>query len=132
MSLLDSVLSNPQIANAAKSLLSANDTSVGNSAGLAGILGSLESSGLGDVVSSWLGSGPNKAVDPARLQAALGDDTVSSFAKGAGIDVGKAAATLAAVLPSLVDQLSPQGRVPEPSGLDQVLGGLLGSLTKGA
>ena len=132
MSALDQILNNPQLADAAKRLLSPNDATVGNTAGLTGILESLQSSGLGDVVSSWLGNGPNQAVDPRRLESALGHDTMSSFANGAGIDLGKAAAVLAGLLPVLVDKLSPQGHAPEPSGLDDLLGGLLGSLSQRA
>ena len=48
------------LARAAGSLLSSSDTSVGGGTGLTQILQGLQSSGLGDVVSSWLGSGSNQ------------------------------------------------------------------------
>lgn len=120
---------NPQIAQAAMSLVSSDDTSVGGSAGLSGILDSLNGAGLGDAVSSWLGNGENSEIDAAQLQAALGDDTISQFAEKAGIgSIGDATSLLSGVLPKLVDQLSPDGNLPDASSLDNALGGLLGKL----
>lgn len=117
---------NPQIAKAAASLLSPNDGSVGGNGGLAGILSAFQSSGMDDLVSSWLGNGPNQAVSPEQVQSALGGDTLSQFAQKAGIDAGEAGAVLAGLLPQLVDKLSPDGQAPQASGLDGLLGGLFG------
>lgn len=117
---------NPQIAEAARQFLG-SDSAVGPSGGLPEILSQLESSGLGDMVSSWLGSGENSAVTSQQLESALGQESLNQFANKAGIDLGQASAMLASLLPVIVDQLSSQGgSVPEASGLDQLLGGLLG------
>jgi uncharacterized protein YidB (DUF937 family) len=71
-----------------------------------------ESSGLGDKVQSWIGTGENtpataddikKTIDPEQLQAA---------ADKAGVDVDTAAQNVADVLPGVVDKLTPEGRVP--------------------
>ena len=109
------------LARAAGSLLSASDTSVGGGTGLTQILQGLQSSGLGDVVASWLGSGSNQALSPGQLQSALGDQTVSQFANKAGVDTGAALTALAGMLPKLVDGLSPDGRLPESNQLDSLL-----------
>jgi uncharacterized protein YidB (DUF937 family) len=37
---------------------------------------------------------------------------------------------LASLLPSVIDQLTPQGRVPESNDLESALGGLLSGLMK--
>jgi uncharacterized protein YidB (DUF937 family) len=116
---------NPQVAEAAKSFLG-NDSAVGPSGGLNDILDQLQSSGLGDTVASWLGSGENKAVSADQLQDALGERGLNQFAQHAGIDLRQAAGVLAGMLPQVVDQLSPQGSVPEGSGLDDLLGAFLG------
>ena len=117
---------NPQIAEAARQFLG-SDSAVGPSGGLPEILSQLESSGLGDAVASWLGSGQNSAVTGHQLESALGQDSLNQFANQAGIDLGQAGAMLASLLPVIVDQLSNKdGSVPEASGLDQILGGLLG------
>ena len=116
---------NPQLAQAAQAWLSA-DSDVGPGGGLPEILEQLQASGLGDLVASWLGSGENRAVSAAELSNALGPDSLNQFAEKAGIDLGQAASVLAGLLPQLVDQLSPQGSLPEQQGLEGLLGGLLG------
>ena len=117
----------PDLARAAGSLLSSSDPSVGGGTGLTQILQGLQSSGLGDVVASWLGSGSNQAVSPGQLQSALGDQTISQFANKAGIDTGAALTALAGMLPQLVDGLSPDGSLPESNQLDSLLSKALGA-----
>lgn len=118
---------NPQITKAVMGLFSSRDTSVGDDQGLGGILANLESGGLGDIVSSWLGDGDNKAVEPHQIEKSLGHEKLSGFADKAGIGLGEAAGLLAGVLPSIVDKLSPEGNLPEQDGFDDVLAGLFGS-----
>jgi uncharacterized protein YidB (DUF937 family) len=117
---------NPEISKAAMSFFSSGG---GSGGGLDSIVGALQSGGLGDAVSSWLGSGDNKAVAPQDLQAALGDDTISQFARQAGVSGSEASALLAGILPQVVDKLSPDGQLPDKGGLDSMLSGLMGSLT---
>lgn len=117
---------NPQIAKAAMSFFSSGN---GSNGGLESIVGALQSGGLADAVSSWLGSGDNLAVAPKDLQSALGDDTISRFAEQAGVSGSEASAVLAGILPQIVDKLSPDGNLPDKGGLDSMLGGLIGSLT---
>jgi uncharacterized protein YidB (DUF937 family) len=117
---------NPEIAKAAMSFFSSGD---GSGGGLGNIVGALQSGGLGDAVSSWLGSGDNIAVAPKDVQAALGDGTISRFAEQAGVSGGEASALLAGILPQVVDKLSPDGKLPDKGGLDSMLSGLIGSLT---
>jgi len=121
---------NPQIAEAAMSMLSNREGTPGGTAGLAGIVGALQSNGLGDAVSSWLGSGENKAISSQQVESALDTDTLSQFAKQAGIDASQAGSVLAGLLPQAIDKLSPDGRLPDASGIESQLGGLLGSLTR--
>jgi len=116
---------NPEIAKAAMSFFSSGD---GSGGGLADIVGSLQSGDLGDVVSSWLGSGDNLAVAPDKLESALGSDKISAFADQAGVSGSEASALLAGILPQIVDKLSPDGQLPDAGGLHSILGGLMGSL----
>ncbi len=144
MGLLDSVLKNPevvgnltklaaenpQVVEAAMSLLGNREGSPGGAAGLAGIIGSLKSSGLDDLVSSWLGSGANKSISPQQVESALDSDMLGQFARQAGIDSGQASAVLAGLLPQAIDKLSPEGQLPDASAIEGQLGGLLGALTR--
>lgn len=112
--------------------------------GLDGLLGQLRQGGLDHQVDSWVAADrPNEPVDPQRLGAALGPDTLQRLSAGSGIDIMALLPMLAAFLPRIIDMLTPDGTVP-PAGLDGaaasgsgpdlggLLGGLLGSSTGGA
>jgi len=119
--------SNPQVLAAAASLLSSKDASVGGSGGLAGLVQAFQGSGLGDEVSSWIGAGPNQAVSGDQVAQALGPETLSQFATKAGINSADAGSVLAGLLPNVINQITPQGQVPEGDGLEGALGSLLSS-----
>ena len=122
-------MDNPEIAKSAMKLLS---TSSGSGGGLSDIVSSLQSGGLADVVSSWLGSGDNLAISPDKLAAALGPEKLSKFAEEAGVSGSEAGILLAGLLPQIVDKLSPDGALPDSGGLDGLLDGLMGSITRRA
>jgi uncharacterized protein YidB (DUF937 family) len=128
--IVDLVMKNPQIVSAALSMLNPKDPSVGGGGGLADVIGAFNKGGLGDVMSSWVGGGPNKPVDPGSLANALGPDVLGQFARKAGVGSGEAPSVLASILPELVNQLTPQGQVPQGNALDGALGSLLGQLAK--
>ena len=89
--------------------------------------------GLGDAVSSWVATGPNKPVDPNALGAALGPDKVQQLAGQSGLDVGALLPVLAAALPTVIDAITPDGQVPKgnaAAGLD--VGGVLEGLSEAA
>lgn len=119
---------NPNLVAAAASLLSSKPGTIGGTGGLAGLIGALQQGGLGDIASSWVGTGPNKAISPEQLQGVLGSDVLGQFARQAGLSGADAGSALAQVLPALVNEVTPQGRVPEAGALEGVLGSLLGGL----
>ncbi|MBV8743677.1 MAG: DUF937 domain-containing protein [Xanthobacteraceae bacterium] len=82
------------------------------SGGLSDILKQLEQSGHGDVAKSWVGTGPNKAISPQDLEKALGTEQVNTLAQQAGLSKVALLDGLSDQLPELVDQLTPEGRVP--------------------
>ena len=41
-------------------------------------------SGLGELVDSWLGQGPNQPITPAQLESVIGSDTLAGFAIAPG------------------------------------------------
>jgi len=83
--------------------------------GLSGLLQSFESAGLGREVSSWVSTGANLPVSADQVRTALGDPRLQEIATRLGIPPGAVSAALSHVLPSVVDQLTPNGQVP-PSG----------------
>jgi len=48
--------------------------------GLAGIISGFERAGLGHIVQSWIGNGPNQPVSPQQLQGVFGNDRVQTMA----------------------------------------------------
>lgn len=54
-------------------------------AGLGGLLGKLQKGGLGNVANSWIGSGENQPVAPARLGSALGPNLIKTLSERSGL-----------------------------------------------
>lgn len=96
-----------------------------NAGGLQGLLSKLQSAGLGQQVQSWTGTGANQPVSPEALGSALGPDLMGMVAKQLGGNTQQASATLADLLPDLIDRITPQGQLPADNGLG-ALGALLG------
>jgi uncharacterized protein YidB (DUF937 family) len=68
-------------------------------------------SGLSQVFNSWVAIGDNGAIQPEQIEAVLGNQMVQQIAQKLGIDTGKAAETLAHLLPRTVDTLTPAGAI---------------------
>ncbi len=92
--------------------------------GLGGLLEQLGKGGLGGKANSWVGVGANEAVSPDELEAALGRDEVARVAREAGVSHDEAKSGLATLLPSLVDKVTPEGRVPDAGSLAALVKGL--------
>jgi uncharacterized protein YidB (DUF937 family) len=86
-------------------------------AGLGGLLGKLHNGGLGHAANSWIGSGQNQPVPPARLGSALGPDIIKTLAERSGLSEQDLIQQLSQVLPGLVDKLTPNGRLPTAAEL---------------
>jgi uncharacterized protein YidB (DUF937 family) len=84
------------------------------SGGLAGLAQTFEQKGLGNLMSSWISNGPNPAATPDQMQKVFGSEKIAELAQQAGISPQVAASTLAAVLPALIDKLTPNGQLPTP------------------
>ncbi len=124
--LLGLAAQNPQLIQAVMSLIS-NDGPVG---GLPGLMAKFQQAGLGNVIASWLGAGPNQAISGEQLSGVLGSGPLAQIASQLGVNPGAAAGQLAQVLPGLIDQLSPRGEAPQggfgnASDLLGMLGGML-------
>lgn len=99
--------------------------------GLAGLLQQFQSAGLGDAAASWVSTGQNTEIDGNQLSRALGADTIGGIANQLGIPQQEAAGGLAALLPQLIDQLTPQGQLPDDNALSGGLADLASKLLRG-
>jgi uncharacterized protein YidB (DUF937 family) len=82
------------------------------SGGLGNIIKELQDSGHGRVAQSWVGTGPNEEIAPKDLAHALGTDTLNTLSKQTGLSMNDLLAGLSQHLPDLIDQLTPNGRLP--------------------
>jgi uncharacterized protein YidB (DUF937 family) len=96
------------------------------SGGLGGLVDMLSKGGLGDVVSSWVGTGQNLPVSADQITKVLGNQQVSQLASKAGIPMDQIGGLLAQVLPTVIDKLTPQGKLPTEDLLQTGIGMLLG------
>lgn len=89
--------------------------------GIEVLLHKFQQGGLGEVLGSWIGTGNNQPVGGNDIQSAFGQGELQSLADKLGTDVQGASGTLAALLPQLIDKMSPQGQMDEQSLHDKQL-----------
>jgi uncharacterized protein YidB (DUF937 family) len=66
----------------------------------------------GNVFGSWVGTGANQAIDPDQLQSAIGEDKMREISQKTGLAAPDLAKELARYLPTMVDRMTPSGRLP--------------------
>ena len=103
----------------------------GEMGGLGGLIEKFNQGGMGDQVKSWIGNGQNLPISAEQITQILGSDTVRTMAAKLGIDPDQAAQQLSAMLPGLIDKLTPHGEAPagglgNANDLMGMLGGFLG------
>jgi uncharacterized protein YidB (DUF937 family) len=81
--------------------------------GLGGLVEMFKSKGLGDAVSSWISTGENQPVSNDQITSALGSNTIQEISQKLGISGTDASNGLAALLPQIIDKLTPDGSIPE-------------------
>jgi len=103
------------------------------SGGLQGLMAKFSQAGLGDVFSKWVNTGPNPPISADQVKEVLGCDQIQALAAKLGIDPNRAAEVLAEHLPTVVDRLTPQGKIDPNAdhheGLASLLPSLLGKLS---
>ena len=104
------------------------------SGGLQGLMSKFSQAGMGDVFQKWVSTGPNPPVSADQVQQVLGCEQIQSLAAKLGIDPTRASEVLAEHLPTVVDKLTPQGKIDPNAdtheGLASMLPGLLAAFTK--
>jgi uncharacterized protein YidB (DUF937 family) len=82
------------------------------SGGLGELVKKFQQTGQGQVAQSWIGPGSNRPVAPEDLEKAIGADTLDALSQRTGIPRDRILAELKEHLPSTVDTLTPEGRIP--------------------
>lgn len=81
--------------------------------GLAGLVQKFSGKGLGDIVSSWTGTGAPLPITPQQVQQGFGGDTINQLASKAGLSTDQVTSKLSEILPGLVSKLTPDGVIPK-------------------
>jgi uncharacterized protein YidB (DUF937 family) len=87
------------------------------SGGLGDLLKQFQQHGQGEVADSWVGKGDNKPIAPGDLGKALGIDQINALTSQTGMSRDELLDGLSQYLPDVVDQLTPDGRLPTESEL---------------
>jgi uncharacterized protein YidB (DUF937 family) len=80
--------------------------------GLGGLVESFKKAGLGEHADSWVGTGANKPITPTQVEQGVGSDMLDELAKQTGVSKDDLLKRLQAVLPELVNQMMPNGKLP--------------------
>ena len=89
--------------------------------GLQKMVEGFKQKGMGEQADSWVSAEGNAPVSGSDMKVGLGEDEVRHFAQEAGIPEDQAADVLAAVVPQVVDKLTPGGHVPDDDELEALL-----------
>jgi uncharacterized protein YidB (DUF937 family) len=93
--------------------------------GLENLINNFHQKGLGNVVSSWVGTGQNLPISADQLTRVMGNAQVQAMAQKLGFSPQEMSGHLAEILPQVIDKLTPGGSVPAGGDLASALGGLL-------
>ncbi len=93
--------------------------------GLDALIRRFQEQGLGDVIASWISTGPNQPITPEQLARVLDPEQLRELSRQAGVALSHVPELLAALVPTLVDRLTPEGDVPGPYQLIRMAVGFL-------
>ena len=94
-------------------LLSAAMALVQQHGGLSGVLDKFRNNGLAQHADSWVSKEPNLPVSGEQVQQVFGQSALGEVASKLGLSHGQAGSAMAQILPELVNQLTPEGRLPD-------------------
>lgn len=87
----------------------------GNQArGLSELVSTFQQKGLAGIVNSWVGTGTNLPINADQIEQVLGPARIQQIAAKVGMDPEALKGQLAQVLPTVVDKLTPNGKVENP------------------
>src|SRR5215467_12110769 len=134
MGLLDDVLGMAGMGNVAQSQQHAgaltmilnyiNSPEVG---GIAGLQKMFQEKGLGSIIGSWIGTGQNLPISADQLKNVLEGGALQSMAAKSGMDMSQLTGIFSQLMPHAVDQMTPNGQIPDANALSQMMKGLAAS-----
>lgn len=95
--------------------------------GYAGFIDRFRAKGLDQLVTTWMGNGENHSLSLPQLESVLGTSVIQQMATRLDLSVGTTGAALAQMLPTVLDKLSPDGRLPVGLSVPEPLKAYLGA-----
>ena len=92
------------------------------SGGLGDLIKQFQNAGQGQVADSWVSTGQNKPIAPTDLSKVLTAEQIEFLTEKTGLSREELLAGLSEQLPTAVDELTPQGRLPAPDDVNRVAG----------
>ena len=89
--------------------------------GMMDLVHQFRGAGKGDAAESWIARGPNQTVSPNDLSKVLTQEQVAFLTQRTGLSREELLAGLSQRLPQVVDELTPDGRVPTAEELQRRL-----------
>jgi uncharacterized protein YidB (DUF937 family) len=92
--------------------------------GLTGILTKFQQAGFAEQVATWVGKGENASISANQIKEVLGSNMIANMAAKFGISPELLSNQLAQHLPTIIDKMTPNGKIDENSShlLNTVLG----------
>jgi uncharacterized protein YidB (DUF937 family) len=90
--------------------------------GLGGLVKQFQQKGFGDVVDSWVNRGSNQDISSRQVSDALGSVVVDQLSRRTGLSRDQVIDELAKILPSVVDRMTPDGRLPTQREFQRLVG----------
>jgi uncharacterized protein YidB (DUF937 family) len=108
------------LAEALRSLLAPRSTEAGATPdnthvepdALQQLIARFQQGGFAEIIQSWIGAGANQPINPQQVRQALGPDKVNELSIQTGLPHETLLAELSRLLPSVIDRLTPQGKLP--------------------
>ncbi len=79
--------------------------------GLTELMKQFTQNGQKDTIESWVGTGPNRQIDPPELKQALDPEVIQALSRATGMSEQDLLARLSQVLPNAIDRYTPDGKI---------------------
>jgi len=89
--------------------------------GLGSFIQTLNQSGLGDLISSWIGTGHNKSISEGEVIRGFGKENIHELSEKTGMPESDTVKKLSTTLPEIVDKLTPDGILPRGNLMDMAV-----------
>jgi uncharacterized protein YidB (DUF937 family) len=89
--------------------------------GISGLIEAFKNNGIGDIISSWISTGKNMPISADQILQTLGPDKIQNIAQKIGMSNEDLSQHFSRLFPQIVDKLTPNGNVPNPSVLEDGL-----------